>query len=34
MKNAEKVKSFIRSVFEVYGLDYSQYFSDYTAADD
>ena len=34
MKNAEKVESFIRSVFEVYGLDYSQYFSTYTTDDE
>lgn len=34
MKNAEKVEGFIRSVFEVYGLDYSQYFSAYTADDE
>ena len=30
MKNAEKIESFIQSVFDVYGLDYSQYFSTYT----
>ena len=34
MKNAEKVESFIRSVFEVYGLDYGDYFSTYTADDE
>ena len=34
MRNAEKVESFIRSVFEVYGLDYSQYFNTYTADDE
>ena len=34
MKNVEKVESFIRSVFEVYGLDYSQYFSTYTTDDE
>lgn len=34
MRNAEKVESFIRSVFEVYGLDYGDYFSIYTADDE
>lgn len=34
MRNAEKVESFIRSVFEVYGLDYGDYFSTYTADDE
>ena len=34
MKNAEKVESFIRSVFEVYGLGYGDYFSTYTADDE
>ncbi len=33
MKNAKKVESFIRSIFEVYGLDYNEYFSTYTADD-
>ncbi len=31
MKNAEKIENFIRSVFEVYGLDYGEYFSTYTS---
>lgn len=30
MRNAEKIENFIRSVFEVYGLNYGQYFSAYT----
>lgn len=34
MGNAEKVESFIRGVFEVYRLDYSQYFSAYTTDDE
>lgn len=33
MKKAEKIESFIRSVFEVYGLDYGEYFSTYTTDD-
>ena len=33
MKKAEKVESFIRSVFEVYGLNYGEYFSTYTTDD-
>lgn len=33
MKKAEKIESFIRSVFEVYGLNYGEYFSTYTADD-
>ena len=34
MRNKEKIEDFIRSVFEVYGLDYMQYFSTYTADDE
>lgn len=34
MINAEKIESFIRSVFEVYGLNYGQYFSAYTEDDE
>lgn len=34
MKNAKKIESFIRSVFEVYGLNYSEYFSTYTEEDE
>lgn len=34
MRNAIKIESFIRSVFEAYGLNYGQYFSVYTEDDE
>ena len=34
MQKAEKIEDFIKSVFEVYSLDYGQYFSDYTEDDE
>ena len=34
MKNAKNVENFIRSIFEVYGLNYGEYFSAFTADDE